>query len=210
MKNKFAAAVVAIVMTTVSSVSYAQFGGLGGAIAGALGGGGGNAKTGVTAESIVKNYVDSTGSVMQADAQFLKALGLKEQAEKAELAAKNLTSGATASGLSDASKIQSESSKQIAAAMESQQGALSAEGKKQFAKGLVHLATGIHGYVSMSSDIQGFTPDFSSVGSSATAAVFVVKSLPSTVINMKTTLKRAIDFAKANKIAIPADATSLL
>ena len=209
MKKKFAAAAVAIVMTTMSSVSYAQFGGFGGAIAGALGGGG-NANTAVTVESIVKNYVDSTASVMEADVQFLHALGLKEQAEKAELAAKNLTSGATSSGLSDASKVQSESSKQIAAAMEAQQGTLSAEGKKQFALGLVHLAKGIHGYVGMSSDIQGFTPGFSSIGSSATAAIFVVKSLPSTVTNMKTTLQRSIDFAKANKIAIPADATSIL
>jgi hypothetical protein len=81
----------------------------------------------------VKNYVGGTKQVMSADVNFLKALGLKEQAERAELAAKNLTEGATSSGLEDAAKVQTESSIAMTEAMGAKQVTMSAGSKKLYA-----------------------------------------------------------------------------
>jgi hypothetical protein len=207
MKKTIIASILAIAIATASGASFAQFGG----ITGALGSGKtSSGSSSVSAEGLVKNYVGGTKQVMSADVNFLKALGLKEQAERAELAAKNLTEGATSSGLEDAAKVQTESSIAMTEAMGAKQVTMSAGSKKLYALGLVDLTKGIRSYMNTSSDVKNFTPSLTSVGASAGAAMYVVKSLPDSIIRMKDTLKSAIAFAKENKIEVPADATSLL
>jgi hypothetical protein len=203
MSRNILGAVLALSIVALSVPAQAQLGGLGNA----LGGGGGSS---VSADSLVKSYVGGTQQVVSADVNFLKALGLKEQAEKTELAAKNLTTGATASDLQGVAKVQTENSKALETAMSGDKQVLSADSKKNYARGLVDLVKGIKSYTGMAGDVKGFKPSMSSVGSGAVAAAYVVKSLPDTLGNLKGTLKRSMDFAKENKIEIPADATSLI
>lgn len=203
MKKNVAALVISMAMTAVSSLAFAQFSlpKLPGVSGGA---------TAVTAEGLVKNYVGGTKSVMSADVKMLKALGLKEQAAKEELAAKNLTEGATASALEDAAKIQTESSKTLADKMGEKKVVIDAEGKKQYASGLMDLAVGIKSYASVGADVKSYKPGLSSIGGAGESALYVVKTLPDSSTNLMSTLKRAVEFARENKIEVPAEATSLL
>jgi hypothetical protein len=204
MKKAIVTGIVALSLTTVSGFAVAQFGALGGAL------GGGGSSSSVSAETIVSKYVSGTKSVMTADAFMLRALGLKEQAEKEELAAKNLTEGATASSLEDAAKIQTESSETIAAEMTGKKVVLDAAAKADYTKGLLNLAKGIKEYIGMSSDVKNFKPGISSVGASLEAATYVVKTLPDSISSLTKTLTQAVEFARENKIEVPAEATALL
>jgi hypothetical protein len=203
MSKRLIGTVLGLTIATLSMPSFAQFGSLGGA----LGGGGGSS---VSADSLVKSYVTGTQLVMSSDASLLKALGLKEQSEKAELGAKNLTQGATTAALEDAAKVQTESNKALAEAMGAKKVTLSADSKKDYARGVVDLVKGIKSYTGMAGDVKNFKPGISSLGSAAGAAIYVVKTMPGSLTNLKDTLKRSIDFAKENKIELPADATSVL
>ncbi|MEF8759247.1 MAG: hypothetical protein V5B36_05840 [Candidatus Accumulibacter sp. UW25] len=207
MRRTIIASILGIAMATTSGASFAQFGG----ITNALGGGKTSSESSsVSAEALVKSYVGGTKQVMSADVNFLNALGLKEQAGREELAAKNLTEGATSSGLEDAAKVQTESSTAMAEAMAAKKMTMSAASKKTYALGLVDLTKGIRSYMAMSSDVKNYKPGLTSIGAAAGAAMYVVKSLPDSITGLKDTLQRAIAFAKENKIEVPADATSLL
>lgn len=205
MKKKFAKAIVFTAFVAVSGLSVAQFSmpKMPGAVTG------GSASS-VSAEGLVKNYVSGTKNVMSADVKMLKALGLKEQAAKEELAAKNLTEGATASSLEDAAKIQTESSKALAGKMAEKTVVIDAEGKKNYTAGLVDLAKGIKDYASVGSDVKNFRPGLNSLGDAGNSAAYIVKTLPDSSSNLMSTLTRAVEFAKENKIEVPAEATSLL
>lgn len=202
MKNSVIGTVLGLAIASACLPASAQFGALGGA----LGGGGGS----VTADSLVKSYVAGTQLVMSSDVSLLKALNLKEQADKEELAAKNLTQGATTASLEDAEKVRTESSKALGESMEGKKVVMSAQAKKDYVRGVVDLAKGIKAYTAMGGDVKNFKPSVASLGSGATAALFVVKTLPSSLSGLKDTLTRSIAFAKENKIELPADATSVL
>ncbi|AYH46125.1 hypothetical protein [Azoarcus sp. DN11] len=205
MNNWIKKGIVSVAAVCFAGVAAAQFGGLANALPG-----GSKSAGGVTAESLVKSYVSGTKYVLASDAKLLSALGLKDQAAKSELQANNLTEGATVGSLEDAVKVQTESSKQLAEGFDNSKVALDAEGKKAFTLGLVDLAKGITSYSNMSSDVSKFTPSATSIGGAAGAAMFVVKTLPDTSTNLMNTLKKAVAFAKENKIEVPKEATSLL
>jgi len=204
MRRQFLGMVLSVIGTTFSASAAAQLGSLVGLT------GGSGSGTAPSAETLVKKYVTGTKKVMAADSLMLSALGLKNEAEKSELAAKNLTEGATSSNLEDAAKVQTESSKALQDKLASGATIKSAQGKKTFSRGLLELARGIKDYTGMGADVKGYKPSITSLGAVAGAAVFVVKSLPDSVTNLTSTLKRAINFAKANNIEVPADATSVL
>lgn len=205
MKQKFLVAVLSLTLATASSVVYAQFGGLTKALGGAT-----SSSGSVTAESLVSSYVGGTKNVMTADVYMLNALGLKEQAAKEDLAMKNLTEGATSSGLEDAAKVQTESSKALEEKMNGKKVTMDAEGKKNYTLGLLNLAKGVKSYMGMSGDAKNFRPSLTSIGGAGQAAVYVVKSLPDSTSNLLGTLKKAVAFARENKIEVPAEATSVL
>ena len=206
MNKKYAGIVVGIAIALASAPTYAQLGGL----AGSLLGGKNSTSKSISAESIVKKYVDGSKDVMTADVHLLNALGLKEQAAKEELAAKNLTEGATASGLEDAVAIQTESSKALAEKMNEKKVVIDDKSKKTYTKGLLYLAKGILKYKGLTSDVKGYTPSVSSIGTAGNSALYITKSLPTSSKNLYETLKKAVSFARENKIEVPKEATSLL
>ena len=158
MNKKYAGIIVGIAVLLASTPTYAQLGGL----ANSFLGGKENGGKSVTAENIVEKYVDGSKDVMTADVHFLNALGLKEQAAKEELAAKNLTEGATVSGLEDAAAIQTESSKLLAEKMNEEKVVMDEKSKKTYTKGLLYLAKGLLKYKGLTSDVKGYTPSVSS------------------------------------------------
>ena len=206
MKSKFLSFALVTTIAALSTATFAQIPGF----KNPLGGNSGSSGDSVTAEQLVKKYVGGTQNVMSAEVYMLKALGLKDQAAKEELAAKNLTEGSTSAGLEDAAKVQTESSKALAEKLGEKNVVLSADSKKQYSLGLVELVKGIRDYIGLAADAKGFKPSLTAMGGAASAAVYIVKSLPGSTSNMKSTLGKAIDFAKQNKIEVPADATSLL
>ncbi len=208
MNKKYAGIVVGIAIALASAPTYAQLGGLAGSL---LGGKNSNSTSkSISAENIVKKYVDGSKDVMTADVHLLNALGLKEQAAKEELAAKNLTEGATASGLEDAVAIQTESSKALAEKMNEEKVVMDDKSKKTYTKGLLYLAKGMLKYKGLTSDVKSYTPSVSSIGTAGNSALYIVKSLPTSSKNLYETLKKAVSFARENKIEVPKEATSLL
>jgi hypothetical protein len=206
MKSSYVKAIAGVALVLVSGIASAQLGGF----AKSLTGGGGS---GVTAEQIVSKYVGAAQSVMRADAGMLSAVGLKDEAEKASVQAKNLTEGATKNSLEEATAVQTASSAALQTALKGKNVEMDAASKKQFAGSLGELAKGVLQYVGVSKDASSFKPGVSSLGASAGSALYVVKSLPDSVKNLGSTLKLAIEFAKANNIPVPkeaSDATALL
>lgn len=205
MKNWTKKIIISLATLCFAGAATAQLGGLGAALGGGAKGGGS-----VTAESLVKNYVSGAKNVLSADAKLLAAVGLKDQAANAELQAKNLTEGATASNLEDAAKVQTDSSKALSEKLDGKKVVLDAEGKKMFGRGVVDLVKGLSDYKKMSSDVSNFKPSLTSIGGAGEAAMVVVKTLPDNTTNLTATLKKVVDFAKENKIEVPQEATSLL
>ena len=124
MKRTFIKCIIGATAIILANSAFAQLGGFG------LGKSKSDNGGGVSAEALVKSYVSGTKAIHTADAKMLSALGLKDEAAKAELQANNLTEGATASALEDAAKVQTENSKAIAVKLEDKKVTLDAEGKK--------------------------------------------------------------------------------
>jgi len=209
MKTKFVTVILGMALLGASGVACAQFGGLGGKLTGVTGGSSSN----VSPEAIVTKYVGGAQSVNKADVKMLRAVGLKEEADRAELQAKNLTEGATQGALEDATKVQTESSKALQDKFASGKVEMDEKSKKQFADGMADLGRGLLAYVGMSKEASGFKPAPTSIGASALSAAYVVKSLPDSIKTLGSTLKSSIDFAKTNNIPVPkeaADATSAI
>ena len=127
MKTKFLAVMMGVALTAASGVACAQFGGLG-KVAGI---GGDAAGASVSSEQIVDKYIGGAQNVNKADVKMLLAVGLKDEAGKAELAGKNLTAGATKDSLENASKTQTESSKALEAKFKDKQVNMDAKSKRR-------------------------------------------------------------------------------
>ncbi|MBY0572329.1 MAG: hypothetical protein K2P84_01505 [Undibacterium sp.] len=198
---------LSLTLLACSSMASAQFGKLSG-LTNPLAGN----SSGASAEQIVTKYVNGSRSVMNADAKMLEAVGLKDEAAKASLQAANLTQGATKGNLEEAEKVQTDSSKALEDKLQNNKVTMDAASKKLFAAGVQDLANGVIQYVGMSKDVSGFKPNVASLGV-ANTAIYVVKSLPSSIKNLASTLKMAMDFSKANDIPVPKeanDATAML
>lgn len=206
MKTKFLAVVMGATLMAASGVASAQFGSLSKLA------GGSAAASGVSAEQIVKNYVGGAQSVNKADVKMLRAVGLKDEADRAELQAKNLTEGATKDSLEEAAKVQTESSKALEAILKNQKVEMDAKSKQQFSDGMADLARGLIQYVGMGKEAQSFKPSPAALGAT-NSALFVVKTLPDSIKTLGNSLKSSIEFAKTNNIPVPKeanDATALL
>ena len=184
-----------IALLLVSSMAFAQFGG-------SILGGKKSDGAKVSPEEVVKLYVHMLG-----------ALGMKELADAAAVQAKNLTEGASKDSLEAANKVQTENSRALEEKFATKKVVLDEASKKKFAKGVGELSKGVINYVEMSKKVSGFKPDISSMSGAGNSAVFIVKSLPSSITNLGSTLKMAIEFSKENNIPVPKeanDATAML
>ena len=194
-------------LAILPGVASAQLGGLGKSVG--LGGGSGGS---VSASQIITTYIEGAQNVNSADVKMLRAVGLKDDADRLELQSKNLTSGATKDSLEEASKVQTSSSQALEAKLKGDKFKMDDKSKKMFSDGMADLGKGIIKYVGLSKSVSGYTPSISDAAA-ANSASYVASSLPGSIKALASSLKSATDFAKTNNIPIPkesVEATSLL
>jgi hypothetical protein len=169
----------------------------------------------VTAQTgLVTSYVGASKDVLTSQAKMLAALGLKDQAAKAQAESDSLSAGATAGNIKDEEAAQSEESKALADALKAPVGTLDAESKKTYTQGLVFLASGLVKYSGMSKDVDAFRSGVS--GASLLQApklqtgAYIVKSFPGNLQNLTETMKNAVAFAHSHGIEVPPEATSVI
>lgn len=200
----FACAILA-----ASPLSHAQFGNLLGSV---KSGGGSSAGTDMVAQQdqLVRSYVAAGKDVSTANAHLADALGIK-----AEVIDATATSDAvSAKDIEAQDKAISASTAAFSEALKSGATLKDAEAKTKYAKGLLFLATGVKKYTGMGKDAQGFTSGLSSVSplqiGKLQSGVYIAKSVPTSLTNLTSVLKSAVDFARSNGVEVPKDATSLL
>lgn len=206
MKTKMIAVFASAVLLAIPGLASAQLGGLGKTLG--VGGGGSS----VSASQIVNNYVDGAKYVNSADVKMLRAVGLKDEADRLELQSKNLTAGATKDSLEEANKAQTQSSKALEERLNGEKFTMDEASKAQFSDGMADLGKGLIKYITLTKNAQGFKPGPSDLGA-ANSATYVVSSMPDSIKALASSLKSATDFAKTNNIPVPkesVEATSML
>jgi hypothetical protein len=206
-KTAIALAAVAIALQIPMTAS-AQLGGL-------LGGKSSTAATSGPSmtdqqDLLVRNYVGAGKDVLNADGQLSTALGLKAAA----INASTTSDTASAKDIGDQDKAISAQASALSEALKSGATLKDDHAKAEYAKGLVMLASGVKKYAGMSKDAKQFSSGLSGASvlqlPKLQAGAYIVKNLPTSVSNLSSVLKNAVDFAKGNGVAVPADATSAL
>jgi hypothetical protein len=153
---------------------------------------------------IVAQFVTTTQSLLAADAGMLAALGQKDAAAKAGAEGQNLAPDASRSALESALQVQADSGqaleKQLAA-----KAALSDADKQAFSSHAGALARGMLDYAAMARDTADMRKTMKASGGVASAALYAIKALPSSVKDLGQTLKSAQAYAAANAIELPAE-----
>ena len=214
MKSSSFAAIVAIASVAAIGlgtpfVSHAQLGGMfGGSKSGASNSGG--VDLGSQQDAMVRSYVAAGRDIVSANESFSQALGIKAQAINAAATSDSIS----AKDVEAQDKAISADAAAVAEALKSGAQLKDAEAKANYAKGLVFMVSGVKKYMEMTKDVQNFSSGLSSASplqmGKLAAGAYVVKTFPTSVTNMTTVLKSAIEFGKSNGVEIPKDATSLL
>jgi hypothetical protein len=163
---------------------------------------------------LVTSYVGASKDVLTSQSKMLLALGLKDQAAKAQAESDALGTGATTGNLKDEATVQSDDSKALADALKAPNSNLDAESKKTYTQGLVFLASGFVKYTGMSKDVDAFRGGLS--GASMLQApklqtgAYIVKSFPGNLQTLTETMKDAVAFAHSHGIEVPPEATAVI
>ena len=206
MKKILALAVVSLAITLPMTAS-AQFGNL---LGGNKSSSGGGADLSGLQTQLVRNYAAAGQDVLVANGHIGDALGIKLQSIDASATSDSLS----ASDLESRDKAISANAQSVSDALKKGATLKDGEAKKTYAKGLLSLAIGLKKYIGLRSDAQNFANGLTSASPlqlpGLQAGAYVAKTLPSSVSTLTDVLKNAVDFAKSNGVAVPADATSVL
>lgn len=209
--KKILAISIAASILAAAPLSHAQFGNILGNIK-SIGGSGssGGADVGAQQDQLVRSYVAAGRDVSTANSHLLDALGIKAQAVNAAATSDSLS----AKDIEAQDKAISADTAAVSEALKSGATLKDNEAKAKYAQGLLFLATGVKKYANMSKNAQAFTSGLSSVSpmqfGKLQSGIYVAKSAPTSLSNLTSVLKSAVDFAKTNGVEIPQDATSLL
>lgn len=206
MKKHYVTAVLAAITLSWASASQAQFGNLLGGIKPAAGA----ADIGTQQDRLVRSYVSAGRTVLTANGYLAQALGIKTQSINATATADALS----AKDIEAQDKAISADAAAVSEALKAGATLKDAEAQANFAKGLASLALGVKQYLDMRKDVDGFASGLSGASplqlTRLQSGVYVVKTLPTSVSNLTTVLRNAVEFARINGIDVPKDATSLL
>jgi hypothetical protein len=206
-------AAILIIAATISPITVQAFGlpgmpGMGGQSDNA-----GSADLSGAQDKLVKQYVSAGKSVLDGNAKMAEAVGLAANAASARAAGDSLTEGATKGALSDADKINSDTSSATAEALKHTD-KLDGPAKAKFVDGIVSLAQGLGKYVGMTGTVDSFQKGLSSASPmmlpKLQGGAYIVSSLPANIKNLTAALKNAVAYAKSHDIALPKDATAAL
>ncbi|MFC3815003.1 hypothetical protein [Lysobacter sp. GCM10012299] len=164
---------------------------------------------------LVTSFLQSQEQVVAAQTTLARALGLDDQATRAQAEAKRLSSGQLdqEDGLKKHRQLSEALQVDLVATMEAQP-ALTAEARATFATGLVEYLKAVVGARDLLAQAKSYT---ASVGANPMALVgkgasvlWVGKQIPGYVTALATTSKALLDYAKRNNIETPANATAAL
>jgi hypothetical protein len=173
-------------------------------------------------EGIIKSYVSSKTNVDAGLAKFAAAYGLKDEAAKLDASVKTLAGGATSENDLKTNAALSESTQQQIAKKISEGVALSDEGKRLFASGLLPFALGVKGTTALPKELQSFSDAAKAQISSASvlekakvtsklqAGMWLVKELPGYTSKLTTGVGQILGYAQKNSIPLPKEANDLL
>lgn len=200
----------ACAVLTASSLSHAQFGNLLGSAKSGGSSANAGADMGAQQDQLVRTYVAAGKDVSTANATLADALGIKAQVIDATLTADSVS----AKDIEAQDKAISDSAASVTEALKSGATLKDNEAKVKYAKGLLFLATGVKKYTNMGKDAQSFTSGLSGVSplqiGKFQSGVYIAKSVPTSLSNLTSVLKSAVDFARTNGVEIPKEATSLI
>lgn len=199
----------ACALLAASPLSHAQFGNLLNSVKSG-GGSSAGADMGAQQDQLVRTYVAAGKDVGSANVHLADALGIKVQAID-DTATSDTVS---AKDIEAQDKAISASAATFSEALKSGATLKDNEAKVKYAKGLLFLATGVKKYTNMGKDAQSFTAGLSSVSplqlGKLQSGVYIAKSVPTSLSNLSSVLKSAVDFARTNGVEIPKEATSLI
>lgn len=181
---------------------------------GSLTGGAGTGDEGAQQDQLVRAYVAANKDVLIAQSKMAEAVGLKDRAASLKSTADALGEGATKGNLSDADRIQSDSSKEISARLSDGNLQMDAQSKALYSAGMASLGSGVLKYAGLRSPIANFGNTLKASPALAftklNAGAYVVTNFPSNAKNVYDTLSYSTAFAKSHDIPVPADATKAL
>lgn len=205
-----------------SSPAVAQFGGFGKKTEEKSGGGASQADVEVQQEKLVKSFVASQESLLQAQSLIAEALGLKGEKEKLDAERKALGSGsADKKSLKRSVGLSEDAQETIQKKMDAGE-ALSDSGKKLIAKSLVPYSISVAGVAGMvidaktlASDIQGQVKSAGMAGAMKVKKAFdvglyIAPKVPGLAAGMTKQLASMVSFAKKNGVKVPKEASDLI
>lgn len=199
-KHLLAASTLALMLA--SGAALAQLGNGGGKYEGVD-------KVNLKPAQMVEKFVDMAQGVLGADNSLLSSVGLAEQAGKAGAEAKALTPDASRGQLESALKLQTDSGLALEQKLAAKAD-LNDAGKQQFSAGIGELSRGVIQYAGFSRDLNDIKKNLRPIGGANSAVIYLAKVLPTSVKELGQTLKAAVAYAKANNIAVPAEADEAL
>jgi hypothetical protein len=165
-------------------------------------------------DKLVRAYVAANKEVLVAQSKMAEAVGLKESAAKLKSTADALGDGATKGNLSDADKIQSDSSKEISERLKDGNLKMDAQSQALYGSGMASLGLGVVKYVGMRPHITEFANTLKAspmlAATKLSAGAYVVANFPGNAKNVYDTLSLSTAYAKSQDIPVPADATKAL
>ncbi|MGJ7542141.1 hypothetical protein [Variovorax sp. LT1R16] len=205
--------VIALAAALAVPSAFAQFSmpSIGSITGGAASGGG---DQGAEQDSLVRAYVSANKEVLVAQSKMAEAVGLKESAAKLKSTADALGDGATKGNLSDADKIQSDSSKEISARLNDGNLKMDAQSQALYQSGMASLGLGVVKYIGLRPHVLAFSNTLKASPMLAmtklNAGAYVVTNFPSNAKNVYDTLSYSTAYAKSHDIPVPTDATKAL
>jgi len=163
----------------------------------------------VTAQDkLVADYIISDKLVLAGQAKMAEALGLKTEAAKFQARADGLQSN----NLSNKDDIaQSEASVKAIEDAQAAHPTLDKNSKATYAAGLAGLVSGVVKYIALKDGVQSLSSSISSASPmmlpKLQTGAFLVKSFPASAKNLVGAVQSATQFAKDQKIPVPADAS---
>jgi hypothetical protein len=173
-------------------------------------------------DGLVNSYVGSAQQISQAQIRFAKALGLKDEAAALKAETKALGSGSVSASSIKKQQARSKALDEKIAEKMATGGELTGEGRKMFASGLLPYSVGLAAGAVMSAEAKNFGESVESyvkdsslmekmkVMKKVKPGLYVASSMPDYLKKLGSTSKAILDFAKANKIEIPKEASDAL
>ncbi|RZI67774.1 hypothetical protein [Variovorax guangxiensis] len=204
--------VIALACALAAPCAFAQFSMP--SIGGLTGGGSSGGNESGQQDQLVRAYVSANKEVLVAQSKIAEAVGLKESAAQLKSTADALSDGATKGNLSDADKIQSDSSKEISARLQDGNLKMDAQSQALYQSGMASLGLGVIKYIGLRPNVVAFSNTLKASPMLAmtklNAGAYVVTNFPGNAKNVYDTLSYSTAYAKSHDIPVPTDATKAL